>query len=234
MKPIFLNDILVYPFESFNDLLNYIEDKKKILIAINAHKILDDNKKMKTIINSNIGYSDGIGSIMILKKKGFRNVKKISGSELWLKIIDKFCDTKTFYFVGSNAEVIEDVILKIKKIYKNIKIINYRDGYIKNEFEEELLINDIVNQKPDIVFVAMGSPKQEILMEKMYELHPAIYQGLGGSFDVFVGKVKKVPIWIENLGLEWLFRWIMEPVKRTKKNLLLFKFFLVYKLGRFS
>lgn len=70
---------------------------------------------------------------------------------------------------------------------------NYRNGYLKTPEERKALIEDIAEKKPDVVFVAMGSPKQELLMEEMLERHPAIYQGLGGSFDVYTGAVKRAP-----------------------------------------
>ena len=92
---------------------------------------------------------------------------------------------------------------------------------------------DIKNKKPDIVFVAMGSPKQEKLMEKMFKVHPAIYQGLGGSFDVYVGKVKSPGgIWIK-LKLMWFIRIIRQPRLRLKRLPTLIKFiFILMKIKK--
>jgi UDP-N-acetyl-D-mannosaminouronate:lipid I N-acetyl-D-mannosaminouronosyltransferase len=72
-------------------------------------------------------------------------------------------------------------------------------------------------------------------MQEMQKLHPqAIYQGLGGSFDVYTGNVKRAPkLWV-NLGLEWAYRWIREPKIRTKRNLLLFEFLLKLKTNQFN
>ena len=79
--------------------------------------------------------------------------------------------------------------------------------------------------------MAMGSPKQELLMEEMHRLHPAVYQGLGGSFDVYIGKVQRAPKWWIQNNLEWAYRLIKQP-RRIKRQIHLLKFFLLLKLNR--
>ena len=92
-------------------------------------------------------------------------------------------------------------------------------------------IEDIVAKKPDVVFVAMGSPKQELLMEEISKRHPAIYQGLGGSFDVYTGNVKRAPEWWVNHNLEWAYRLIKEPT-RIKRQIHLVRFMAKVKMGQ--
>ena len=113
----------------------------------------------------------------------------------------------------------------MKNEFKGIKILNYRNGYVKTEQEKNDLIQDIKTLKPDVVFVAMGSPKQELLMEEMQKQHLATYQGLGGSFDVYTGNVKRAPkIWIKS-NLEWAYRLINEP-KRIKRQIVYIPFMI--------
>ena len=69
--------------------------------------------------------------------------------------------------VGGKQQVIEETVEKLKKEFKGINILNYRNGYVKTEEEKIDLIQDIKTLKPDVIFVAMGSPKQELLMEEM-------------------------------------------------------------------
>ena len=94
-----INEIRTFCFRTKNELIEYISDKKKILVAINAEKILNDSAELKNIINNNIGYPDGIGAVWALKKKGFK-VEKIPGVELWLDIIRQYSSSKSFYFIG--------------------------------------------------------------------------------------------------------------------------------------
>ena len=92
-----LRGVKVFPFASFQELLSYVSGKKGILVAINAEKILHATEQTRDIINRNIGYSDGAGAVMALKKKGYEAVK-LPGCELWLKIIEStYKEGKTFY-----------------------------------------------------------------------------------------------------------------------------------------
>lgn len=228
-----VNGVNIYPFGSFEELLKYVSGKKGILVAINAEKILHATDQTRGIINRNIGYCDGIGAVMALKKHGYKNVVKIPGCELWLRIIaSTYRDGKTFYLVGSKQEVIESTVSKLKTEYPGINIVNYRNGYIKSDDEKQALIDDIAEKKPDVVFVAMGSPKQELLMEEMFERHQAIYQGLGGSFDVYTGRVERAPKWWVDHNLEFAYRLIKQP-SRIKRQIHLIKFLFLLYIGRF-
>lgn len=222
-KRVDLNGVKVYPFASEKELLDYVDSCPGILVAINAEKILHATDQTRAIINRNIGYCDGSGAVMALKQKGYKEVRKIAGCELWLKIIQRFLTEKTFYLVGSKPQVIEETVAKLKAEYPEIHIVGYRDGYLKSEQERLDLITDIVAKKPDVVFVAMGSPKQELLMEEIQKQHKAIFQGLGGSFDVYTGHVERAPKWWVNHNLEFAYRLLKEP-KRIKRQIYLVKY----------
>lgn len=231
-KRISVNGVKINPFTSFNELLDHVVHHKGILVAINAEKILHATPQTRDIINRNIGYCDGIGAVMALRRHGQKQAVKLPGCELWLKIIAAlYKDGKRFYLVGSKQEVIEATVAKLKQEFAGIDIAGYRNGYIKTEEERKALIDDIAARRPDVVFVAMGSPKQELLMEEMTERHPAIYQGLGGSFDVYVGKVRRAPQWWVRHNLEFAYRLIKQP-SRIKRQIHLVRFWLLVKLGR--
>ena len=211
-----LNGIKVHPFPSDSSLLEYVEEHKGILVAINAEKILHANEQIQDIVNRNIGYC----------------AAKTAGCELWLKIIAAlYQKEKTFYLVGSKQPVIEKTISRLKEDFPGIQITGYRNGYIQTETEQEELIEDIKTKQPDVIFVAMGSPKQELLMEKMYQAHPAIYQGLGGSFDVYTGNVKRAPEWWIKHNLEFAYRLLKQP-SRIKRQIHLIKFLILVKTGK--
>lgn len=227
-----VNGVKIHPFSTFDSLLEYVNGRKGILVAINAEKILHATDQTRSIINRNIGYCDGVGAVMALKKRGYNDVVKIPGCELWLKIIASlYKEGKTFYLVGGKQEVIEQTIGKLKTDFPGIQIVAYRNGYIKTDEERNALIDDIAQKKPDVVFVAMGSPKQELLMEEMLQRHAAIYQGLGGSFDVYTGNVKRAPKWWVDHSLEWAYRLVKQP-SRIKRQTHLIRFLLLVKLGR--
>ena len=223
-KRVNLNGVLVHPFASADELMEYVDGHKGILVAINAEKILHATDETRSIINRNIGYCDGAGAVRAMKQKGYKNASKIAGCELWLKIIARYENEKTFYLVGAKPEVIAATEKKLREEFPNIRIVGCRDGYIRSEQEKMLLIDDISLKRPDVVFVAMGSPKQELLMEEMQRRHPnAIYQGLGGSFDVYTGNVERAPKWWVDHNMEFAYRLIKEP-KRIKRQIHLVKY----------
>ena len=225
------NGVMCYAFTSFNQIIDYVKEKKGLLVAINAEKILHATDETRNIINRNIGYSDGIGAVMALKQHGAEAVK-IPGCELWLKIIERLHkEGKSFYLIGGKQEVIDETVEKLHKDFEGVNITGYRNGYIKTNEEKEALIADIVAKKPDVVFVAMGSPKQELLMEEMIEKHPAIYQGLGGSFDVYTGHVDRAPKWWVDHNLEFAYRLVKQP-SRIKRQIHLVKFLAMVKMGK--
>ena len=113
---VILNGVKVHPFKAFSELLEYVKGRKGILVAINAEKILHATNQTRDIINRNIGYCDGIGAVMALKKHGYKDAVKIPGCELWLKIIASlYKERKSFYLVGGRQEVIESTVEKLQK-----------------------------------------------------------------------------------------------------------------------
>lgn len=234
MNKIFVNGIGIYPFKSKLDVIDFISVRKGILVAVNAEKIVNATDTTRKIINNNVGYADGIGAVLAIKKYGILDAVKIPGCELWLSIVDCLSrKNKTFYLVGSKQEVIEKVVEKLKFEFPSIQIVGFRNGYIKDEKERCELIENIVEQKPDVVFVAMGSPRQELLMQDMSNKHNAIYQGLGGSFDVYVGNVERAPQWWLKHNLEFAYRLIKQP-KRLFRQLSLIKFLFFLYTGRYK
>ena len=229
LKQILVRNVLVYPFSNREDFLGFIRNKHQILIAVNAEKILKDSPTLHQIINDNIGYADGIGAVMALNQKGL-NVIKIPGSEFWLDIVNNFYHDKKFYLLGSTQEVIEQTVNKLQINFPNINIVGYRNGFV-NETDKDLLKNALSELKPDIVFVAQGSPRQEFLMDELLKAHPALYMGLGGSFDIYCGLKNRAPKIFLKLNLEWLYRLLKEPT-RFGRQLVLVKFFALLLLRK--
>lgn len=233
MNRVRLNRVEVFPFSSADELMEYVDQHKGILVAVNAEKILHSTPQTEAIINGNIGYCDGVGAVKAMHQGGYKEVKKIAGCELWLKIISKYASTKTFYLVGGKQEVIEETVEKLRRDYPGVNIVGYRNGYIKTVQERQQLISQIEAQKPDVVFVAMGSPKQELLMGDMIKVNPAIYQGLGGSFDVYTGHVQRAPKWWVDHNVEFAYRLLKEP-SRIRRQIHLVKFFWWLLIGKFK
>lgn len=219
-----LNGVKVYPFASFEELLAFVAERKGILVAINAEKILHATDETRAIINRNIGYCDGAGALYALRQKGHPEACKIPGCELWLRIVAACYRERTFYLVGGRQEVIDETVARLGREFPGIRIVGHRNGYLRTPQKRAALVDDVAARRPDVVFVAMGSPKQELLMEEMQRRHPAIYQGLGGSFDVYTGHVERAPRWWIDHNLEFLYRLIKQP-SRIRRQIHLLRYF---------
>ena len=218
-----INKKKVNGFVNEEELLLLLDKYSGLLIALGIEKILIDDENFEKIINSNLTYPDGIGAVYALKRKGIHSIK-IPGAKLWLKIIRRYYLNKKIFLLGSKKEVINSVIQKLKYEYKGINIVGFHHGYFE---KEEIILESIYKLKPDLIFVALGSPKQEIFMDKAHRNYKAIYMGLGGSFDLYIGKTKDVPEWWKKyFKWEGLFRLIYDigNIKRWKRQLIFFHF----------
>lgn len=214
-------------YEDLKKLIkNDIESKSKsFIVAINPEKVLKARKDdaLKSILNSaTYQIPDGIGIIYASKiKKG--NIKsRITGIDC-MDMLCNLANTENYkiFMYGAKEEIITKAKENLEKKYPNIKIVGTIDGYEK---DNEKIIKTINNSKADIIFVALGSPKQENwIISNMDKLNVKIYQGVGGSFDVISGNIKRAPEWMQKSGLEWLYRLIKEP-KRIFRQIKLIKF----------
>lgn len=228
-----LNGMKVFPFRSASELLAYVDQHKGILVAVNAEKVAMATDETRAVVNDNIGYADGAGVVVSMHKLGQHEAVRIAGCDLWLDIVMESYKEKSFYLIGGKQDVIDETIAKLRQEFEGIKILGYRNGYIKTDKERQSLIDDVAMKKPDVVFVAMGSPKQEFLMADMMKRLPAIYQGLGGSFDVFTGRVKRAPQWWQKHNLEFLYRFMKQP-QRYRREYYRVKFLFWLMLGKFK
>lgn len=193
-------------------------------IAINPEKIIraiDDKEVADVLLNADIRYADGIGIVKTLMRKTGKNINRIPGCELWEMLMKKAGEKHVpVYLIGGSQEVVDSTQKKLKDSF-NTPICGYRNGYFSVEEESEI-IEAICTAKPKIIAVALGSPKQEMFIDKCKAAYPeAYYMGVGGSFDVFVNRVKRAPEFFRNLNLEWFYRALKQPKRLLRQTNLL-------------
>ena len=231
LKHTYVNNKKIYVIPTKSDFLNYIKDRKKILIAINAKKIVLNDSAFDNMTNEHIAYPDGSGTVKALKKKGCDSIK-YPGYILWHDIVKSSYKSKTFYLIGSSDIVIKETVNKLNTEFPGIKILNYKNGFFSPSEFEDIKFN-IKDKKPDVVFVAMAFPRQDKILYELYQEFPALYLGLGGSFNVYTGQVPAVPDWwIKYFKSEALYRLIKDPtkIKRQKDNLKFLYYYYMNKL----
>ncbi|MFS0576676.1 WecB/TagA/CpsF family glycosyltransferase [Sporosarcina sp. 179-K 3D1 HS] len=209
-------------------LFRNIDDKKKsLVVAINPEKLMKakDDPELKALLNrAEFQIPDGIGVIIASKlQKG--NIKsRVTGVDMMDRVVREAARTgKSIFLYGAKPGVAETAADKLIETYSNLRVAGTQDGY---EQDTQKVIDTINAAQPDILFVAMGSPKQELWIEEHREnLHPILYQGVGGSFDVLAGNIKRAPAVFQKFGAEWLYRLLKEP-SRIKRQMNLPKFLL--------
>jgi N-acetylglucosaminyldiphosphoundecaprenol N-acetyl-beta-D-mannosaminyltransferase len=215
---------------NYNELINELdytikENKKARIVAINPEKIMmarEDKEMMGLINGSTYQIPDGVGILIASKLLSGKVTSRVTGVGLMEKLLELAHAKKyRIYLYGAKEEVIVQAKNTINQIYPDAIISGYSNGYTKDQAS---LINDINESKADILFVALGSPRQEKWIAENYEkLHVKVFQGVGGSFDVISGNVKRAPAFFQSTGLEWLYRLASQP-SRFKRQLALPKF----------
>ena len=224
-------NIQITYFQSQNSAVEYaLRDAKRpcAYIAMNAEKVVKLMQKprlFEDVVNP-IYYADGASMLWFAKRKAPR----IPGVELWLKVLKQLnVMTGTAVVIGATNEVARIAGEKLKSMYQSVEIV-FTDGYQGVDIYTKL-VKEI---KPNAIFVAMGTPRQEEIIARLQSCHSdAFYMGIGGSLDILSGKTKRAPRIFRALQLEFLYRLLIEP-KRIFRQRALFIFLYYYLIGRFS
>ena len=199
-------------------------------VVVNVAKLvmMQKDKKLCQIVNScGLINADGWGVVWGANMLGNKIPERVAGIDLFLKLVE-LSAAKGYrpYFLGAKQEIVEKVVRHFESKYPNLEIAGYRNGYFGKE-EEFKIAKDIGQSQADILFVAMSSPKKEIFLNQYSPLMGVPFvMGVGGSFDVVAGHVKRAPLWMQEKGLEWFYRLLSEPGRMWKRYLVTNTIFL--------
>ncbi len=202
---------------TFEQAVDWAYSKHGQIVTINPEMIssAQSNPEFADIIKkAELVVADGIGVEIGLKILGY-SVKRIAGIDLGKALIEKFTASgKSVAMIGAKPGVVDSAVVNLSKEYQNLNVVYSHDGYFDND---EDIIESVISANPDLILVALGSPKQEFFIHNIKEKLPnSTLIGLGGSFDVWAGVVERAPKIYQKLGLEWLYRTLKEP-KRFKR-----------------
>lgn len=219
---------------AFNDMASFLRfllpegsPRCGTLVAMNAEKMLtleEDAQLRALIAEAEFKYPDGISIVRSLRKKYPQlQVNRIAGADLWEALMENAGRTGIpVFLIGGRQAVLQETCDKLRRQW-NVNIVGSQDGYFAPEARDALFVR-IAASGAQIVTVAQGSPRQELLMRDCRAHWPhALYMGVGGTYDVFTGHVKRAPVWWQKSGLEWLYRLIRQP-SRLRRQLKLLKY----------
>jgi N-acetylglucosaminyldiphosphoundecaprenol N-acetyl-beta-D-mannosaminyltransferase len=201
-----------------------IREKQHLHIGVvNAAKIVNmqrDDLLRDDVLSSDIILADGAGVVLASRILARPLPARVTGIDLMFEMLS-LSNRRNYrvYCLGATEEVLNIVADKIAAEYPGAILAGRRNGYFSAEEEDEIA-HEIRNARPDILLVAMTSPKKESFMAKWMDVMDVpVVHGVGGSFDVMAGKVERAPEGWQKMGLEWLYRVKQEPGRLWRRYL---------------
>jgi N-acetylglucosaminyldiphosphoundecaprenol N-acetyl-beta-D-mannosaminyltransferase len=185
-----------------------------------------DPELLEALRSSDLLIPDGIGAVIGMKVGCGKKIRRTTGVGLMTKILGLAAEQNHGVFLfGAKPDVNITAVKNIQDRFPSLLIAGTQHGYLPRD-EHDRLVEKISGSRAEILFVGLGSPKQEKWIHRhRKKLNVKICLGVGGSFDVWAGKVALAPRWVQKAGLEWLYRLAKEP-KRLKRQMVLPKFIL--------
>jgi len=202
------------------ELLFRAQYERELLAVINRAKLVT---------------ADGVGIVWACRVAGYPVPERVTGIDLMMELLKKAAGRGwRLFMLGARPGVAEEAADKLRRRYPGLQVAGTHHGYFQPAEDIEI-VNMIRRVHPDLLFVAMGAPRQEVWIDRyLKELGVKVAIGVGGSFDVIAGRSRRAPVWMQKLHLEWLGRLLMEPW-RWRRMLVLPRFaWLVLKTYRFS
>ncbi len=220
IKPFYVLDVPVYPYTmdgAVNFLNSQIKNKKQtFVVTANAEIIMlcQRDAEYKKIVGgeADLVLADGAGTVWAGRKLGHNVPERVAGCDLFVELAKLAAkkDYKVFFF-GAAPGIAEAARDKLLAMAPGLKVAGCRNGYFKEE-ETADIVDEINASGADMLFAALGVPKQEKwLAENRHRLNAKVLMGVGGSFDVVAGKMERAPLWMQKASLEWLFRLYKQP-----------------------
>ncbi|WP_163539686.1 WecB/TagA/CpsF family glycosyltransferase [Gracilibacillus sp. YIM 98692] len=202
-------------------------DKQAFIVAVNPEKIMkaSEDPDLKKLINqADYQIPDGIGVLLASRLQRGSIRERITGIDLMQTLVaEAAAKQKKVFMYGGKPGVADQAAEKLQAQYPDLQIAGTMNGYEK---DQQKVIDTINQANPDVLFVALGSPRQEEwIRDNKEKLNVSIFQGVGGSYDVIAGNLKRAPKIFIKFGLEWFYRLLAEPW-RIKRQLALPKFLL--------
>ncbi len=201
-----------------------IEERRPVHhVVINAAKVVNaqkDEALKESIVSCDIINADGQAIVWAASFLNRPLPERVAGIDLMDNLVKLAAEKKYgIFFLGAKEDVVKDVVNVYTEKYGKEIIAGYRNGYFTKDDELEIA-KQIAESGASILFVAMSSPKKEIFLNTYKHLIKMPFiMGVGGSFDVVSGLVKRAPVWMQKWGLEWFYRVMQEPGRMWKRYL---------------
>jgi N-acetylglucosaminyldiphosphoundecaprenol N-acetyl-beta-D-mannosaminyltransferase len=191
-------------------------------VVVNAAKVvlMHGDERLRSIIDGcALVNADGTSVVWASRLLGKPLPERVTGIDLFVEIVERASRTgHRVYFLGAQDAVLNEMLSRFRERFPDLVVAGHRNGYWDDDDD---IINEVRAAAPDFLFLAIPSPRKEFwLAEHLEALSVPFVMGVGGSFDVLAGKVRRAPVWVQRLGGEWLYRLLQEPGRMWKRYLI--------------
>lgn len=202
-----------------------VERRRPVVLGmVNVAKLVNsrrDRDLHQSVSEADLIAADGQGVVLLSRLMGCPLPERVAGIDIMYGLMDRAARRGyRVFFLGAKPEVVRTVAEKAPRDYPGLCVAGYRDGYFDLDREGLGVAEQIRDSRADILFVAITPPKKEIFMSRWGRLLDVpVCHGVGGSFDVFAGVVRRAPRWMQKAGLEWFYRVLQEPGRMWRRYL---------------
>ena len=189
-------------------------------VVINVAKLVNmqwDTQLRESVQSCDLINVDGIGVVWGARLLGYKIPERVAGIDLFSNLLEMAQRTgDSVFLLGARDEVVTKTVEKVTQLYPQLKIAGFNHGYFWDD--EKAIADKIRESGAKLLFVAITSPKKENFINQWHdELGVKFVMGVGGTFDIVAGVTRRAPLWMQNMGLEWLYRLLQEPRRMWKR-----------------
>jgi N-acetylglucosaminyldiphosphoundecaprenol N-acetyl-beta-D-mannosaminyltransferase len=217
-------DLVSYA-QAIEIILNWSTRREsRIIFAANVHMIMEayDSAEFRKIVNlADLVTPDGMPLVWLMRLKGQKNQERVYGPTLMLHVLEAASNLNIpVGFYGGKPEVLNILVQNMQERFKGLNVAySFSPSFTENIVEQKLAIEEIKKSNARILFVGLGCPKQEFWMAKNRDKLNVVMLGVGAAFDFHAGAKPQAPLWMQNNGLEWLYRLVTEPSRLWRRYL---------------
>ena len=202
-----------------------VNGENRYVCAANVHMVMEayENETLQQIVNqADLVVPDGMPLVWMLRRLGYSPLERVYGPNLMMKVLEAASKLDIpVGFYGGEPVVSARLAENLQQKFADLQIVYRYSPPFKSltHREDEIVHRNIIDSQARILFIGLGCPKQELWMARHTGRIQAVMLGVGAAFDFHAGKVKQAPEWLQNKGLEWLFRLFTEPGRLWKRYL---------------